>query len=67
MFTKNHKTILDIVRSHEGVSIDEATKRASFTRHPSRVRRILFDLHSQGLVEWKVNGDWHETKNRRAE
>lgn len=42
-------------------SVGEVTKNVEFTRHDSRVRRLLSDLGKTDHVAWDEEGDWRIT------
>lgn len=42
-------------------SVGELSQCVSFTRHDSRVRRLLSGLYKTGHVDWNADGEWRLT------
>lgn len=51
--------VLDVLVSHAGpVTLETLTREVAVTRHPSRVRIVLFELERKGYTRFDQEGRW---------
>lgn len=56
--TNNQRQLLELVASMKGGTLDQLARRATFTRHDSRLRAMLMELRDARLVHWAGSGSW---------
>lgn len=56
--TGNHKKIIVTLQTQGPADLSDLIRLTRITRHPSRMRRMMYELEMWGYVRYRQDGRW---------